>query len=468
MKERGILLVDDELELLKASSLMLKSRGFSNVMTESDSRRVISFIKEHQHQVGVVVLDLYMPKLNGLDLLPDLILEYPTLPVVVMTAIDDAETAVNCMKSGAFDYLVKPVESGKLEAAVTRALEHSAIAQELDSLRTLFFRENLENPELFDSMLTVSTRMHKIFKYMEVVAATHYPILITGETGVGKELAARAIHHLSGRKGPFVAINVAGLDDILFSDTLFGHKKGAFTGAEAARDGLVAKAEGGTLFLDEIGDLSEQSQIKLLRLLQEKEYYPVGSDSCRTSTARILLATNQDLQGRIEEKLFRKDLFYRISAHRIDIPPLRERLEDLPCLLDHFLGAAAASCGKKKPTPPKELITLLANYSFPGNIRELEALVNDAVVRHTGGVLSMDVFAETITTGFQDSSAASEVEHNPEKIDAFFGHFPTISEIETYLIAEALRRSNGNQRLAASLLGMTRQTLNKRLRNSSE
>jgi transcriptional regulator with PAS, ATPase and Fis domain len=193
-----------------------------------------------------------------------------------------------------------------------------------------------------------------------------------------------------------VALNVAGLDDTMFSDTLFGHKKGAFTGADQARDGMIACAGKGTLFLDEIGDLNESSQIKLLRLLQEHEYYPVGSDSFRKSDARIVLATNHDLQKLIATGKFRNDLYYRLCAHQIHIPPLRERLDDIPMLLDHFLDSAAKELNKKKPTPPGELVTLLTLYSFPGNVRELEAMVFDAVARHTSGILSMESFRKVI------------------------------------------------------------------------
>ena len=245
-------------------------------------------------------------------------------------------------------------------------------------------------------MVTGNKKMRAIFQYVEVVAGTRQPIMITGETGVGKELVARAIHQLSGRKGDYVALNVAGLDDMMFSDTLFGHKKGAFTGADQAREGFIARAAGGTLFLDEIGDLNESSQIKLLRLLQEHEYYPVGSDIVSKSDARIVLATNRDLQKMIAAGKFRNDLYYRLCAHQIHIPPLRERLDDIPQLLDHFLATSAAMVNKKKPTPPPELAVLLSIYQFPGNMRELEALVFDAVARHASGILSMESFRAVI------------------------------------------------------------------------
>jgi transcriptional regulator with PAS, ATPase and Fis domain len=263
-----------------------------------------------------------------------------------------------------------------------------------------------------------------------------------------------------------VAFNVAGLDDNMFSDTLFGHKKGAFTGAEQAREGMVASAEGGTLFLDEIGDLDCSSQIKLLRLLQEKEYYPVGSDFVKKSDARIVMSTNRDLQKLIREGKFRNDLYYRLCAHQIHVPPLRERTDDIPLLLDHFLAKTAFSLNKKKPTPPNELAVLLSIYHFPGNVRELEGMVCDAVIRHTTGILSMESFkafvgdvrpAAPVETGQQSSQA------NP--LTGIFGHFPTIGEVENYMINEAMQMAKGNQGMAANLLGIGRQTLNKRLKN---
>jgi DNA-binding NtrC family response regulator len=299
---------------------------------------------------------------------------------------------------------------------------------------------------------------------MEVIAPSRQPVLISGETGVGKELFAKALHNLSGCKGHFVAVNVAGLDDMVIADTLFGHRKGAFTGADQAREGLVVRAESGTLFLDEIGDLNDQSQIKLLRLLQEREFYAVGSDNpCKTNT-RFLLATNHDLQKLVAEGRFRKDLFYRLYAHRLLIPPLRERREDLPLLLDHFLVTAAREFDKKKPTPPPELVNFLRNYPFPGNVRELEALVYGAVARHSEGVLSMESFRDVITDFSSGRIADRRKPVGDEALIAMFGHFPTMAEVEEYMISEALKQAKGNQGIAANILGIARQTLNKRLR----
>ncbi len=266
-----------------------------------------------------------MPYLSGTELLPTLVADFPDIPVMIMTASDDLETAIECLKMGAFDYLLKPVEPNRLISAIDKALKLNSLRNEVSSLKECLLTGRLEHSEAFSDIITSSQKMHAIFQYVEVISRSRQPILITGETGVGKELMACAIHKLSEPKGAFVTVNVAGLDDMMFSDTLFGHKKGAYTGADQPREGLVGKASGGTLFLDEIGDLSQLSQVKLLRLLQGEEYYPLGSDVLKFTDARILVATNQNLLQLIDQGKFRKDLYYRLCAYQINIPPLRER-----------------------------------------------------------------------------------------------------------------------------------------------
>ncbi|KAF0221594.1 MAG: sigma-54 dependent DNA-binding response [Geobacteraceae bacterium] len=463
---KPVLLVDDEQHILTTTKLFLQGSGINEVLTVSDSREVLPLLAAHP--VSVIVLDLHMPHLSGRELLPKINRDFPHIPVIMMTAIDEIETVVECMKSGAFDYLVKPVDSGRLVACVQKAMDMCDLSSELSSLKQRLLTDRLDHPAAFSPIVTCNKKMRALFQYIEVVAATRQPIMITGETGSGKELVARAIHDLSGCKGEFVAVNVAGLDDPMFSDTLFGHKKGAFTGADQAREGLIARAGGGTLFLDEIGDLNEMSQIKLLRLLQEREYYPVGSDITLKSDARILLASNRDLQKLIAAGKFRNDLYYRLCAHQVRVPSLRERLDDIPVLLDHFLAKAAASLGKKKPTPPPELATLLSVYNFPGNVRELEALVYDAVVRHTSGVLSMESFRSVIGGDHTPPCAAPlPVGDGDNPLYALFGRFPTVQDVVDYMVEEAMKLANGNQGIAASLLGISRQTLNKRLQEKS-
>ncbi|MBK5276550.1 MAG: sigma-54-dependent Fis family transcriptional regulator [Desulfuromonadales bacterium] len=460
-----VMLVDDEPHILKTSRLILGSHGITDIVTFDDSREVLPYLATRS--VAVIVFDLNMPYISGFELLPKLAKDFPQTPVILMTAVDDLETVINCMKEGAFDYLVKPVEMGRLVSSVRKALEIGNLSNELSSLKDRLLTDSLEHPSAFAEIVTGNKKMRATFQYIEVIAGSGKPVLITGDSGVGKELVAKAVHDLSGCKGNFIAVNVAGLDDNMFSDTLFGHKKGAFTGADQAREGLIARANGGSLFLDEIGDLNEMSQIKLLRLLQEKDYYPVGSDIARMSDARIILATNRDLQKQIAAGKFRRDLYYRLCTHQVTIPPLRERLDDIPLLLDHFIAQAASSLNKKKPTPPPELADLLSLHPFPGNLRELEAMVFDAVTRHSSGVLSMESFREVI---FDDRPVLPRTEtstHSPENnpLIGIFGHFPSIEEVENHTIDEAMKMANGNQGIAANLLKMGRQNLNRRLKS---
>ena len=461
-----VLLVDDEPQILLSSSLILRSAGIKNVLTIEDSREVMPFLS--MHETAVIVLDLFMPYVSGSELLAEIIRDFPQIPVIVMTAANEIDTAVECMKAGAFDYLVKPVEKNRFVSSIEKALELHALRSEIYSLKQRLFTDKLEHEDAFSSIITNSQKMKAVFQYVEVVAGSQQPVLITGETGVGKELIARAVHKISGCKGVFAAVNVAGLDDNIFSDTLFGHKKGAYTGAEQPREGLIAQASGGTLFLDEIGDLAESSQVKLLRLLQEREYYPLGSDIPKHSDARIIVATNHDLHKSMLSGKFRKDLYYRLRGHQIHIPSLRERLEDIPLLLDHFLEEASKSMNRKKPTPPPELVTLLSTYGFPGNVRELQAMVFDAVARHKSGILSMDVFKKIIGQEHlsQEAGVLPGVQEE-NLVHRIFGRFPTLKETEEYMIKEAMRLSKGNQGIAASFLGITRQALNKRLKRKN-
>lgn len=322
------------------------------------------------------------------------------------------------------------------------------------------------NRKFFADIITNNEEMLSIFQYIKSSAQTSQSVLITGETGVGKELVAKAIHKQSGRTGNFVAVNVAGLDDNVFSDTLFGHEKGAFTGADRKRGGQVEQAAGGTLFLDEIGDLSSTSQVKLLRLLQEGEYLPLGRDEPKLTDCRIVAATNEDLWELQKTGKFRKDLNFRLRTHHVHIPPLRERKDDIPLLTERFLAQAANDLNKKKPTPPKELISLLQTYSFPGNVRELQGMIYDAVSMHTSKVLSLEVFKSHISKRQQQiKKVVASVDAEGDFIVKFSNELPTIKEATKLLVVEAMNRANGNQSIAAQMLGISRQALSKRLKN---
>ncbi len=455
-----VLLVDDEEYLLQSFELTLSDNGIDNVITLSDSRDVEPLLDKEE--ITAVFLDLSMPHINGINLLEMIKQNYPQIPVVIITGDNELETAVKCMKIGAFDYLVKPVEESKLVSCAKRAIELRDLRSENENLKNRLIHNTLQHPEAFEEIITVNEKMRSIFQYMEAISNTSEPILITGETGVGKELIAKAMHKLTGRKGEFVTTNVAGLDDQMFTDTLFGHKKGAFTDANQDRPGLIEKAKGGTLFLDEIGDLSLLSQVKLLRLLQEKEYYPLGSDEPKYSDALIIAATNKNLYNLQEKGEFRKDLYYRLNVHHINLIPLRERLDDLPVLIEHFMEQAARLFRKKKPTYPPELVKLLSTYHFPGNIRELQAIIFNAVSIHKSGILPLKPFYESIERKQED---LDETElKNIHKV-SFSEQLPTIKELTNELVKEAMKRSGNNQSIAAKMLGITRQALNKRLVN---
>jgi DNA-binding NtrC family response regulator len=420
-------------------------------------------------EIEVMLLDLSMPYVSGEELLSMVTRDFPEVPVIVITGSNDVDTAVRCMKSGAFDYMVKPVEKSRLISGVKRAIEIRELQRENKWLRAQVLSDRLEHPEVFSEIITNSPAMKSIFQYIEAISLSPQPVLITGETGVGKELVARAIHRLSRRAGAFVPVNIAGLDDNVFADTLFGHRKGAFTGADQTRSGLVEQAAGGTLFLDEIGDLNPASQVKLLRLSQDGEFFPLGSDVAKRSDARVLVATNQDLEALQSSGRFRKDLFYRLCAHHVHLPPLRERREDLPLLTDYFLETASQTLGKKKPTPPGELFALLSTYHFPGNLRELQSMILDAVSSHKSGKLSMEVFKSYIRQKHPTFDVDSkQLPSGQVSLLSFSEQLPTFKQAEQSLISEAMKRAKGNQAIAARMLGITRQALNKRLKGINQ
>lgn len=466
-----VLLVDDEAVFLESSSLTLQTAGLDNIVTLQDSSDVLSFLSANE--VEIMVLDLVMSQVSGEEILSQVVRDFPEIPVIVMTGLNDVDIAVRCLRVGATDYMVKPVEPSRYVAGVQQALKIRELKREVDSLRDSLLSRAVWNAEAFGEIVTKNEGMSAIFQYAEMVAPTTRPLLITGETGVGKELIAKAVHTLSKRKGKFVSVNVAGLDDMLFSDTLFGHEAGAFTGAERKRAGLIEQAADGTLFLDEIGDMEMSTQIKMLRLLQEKEYYPLGSDIPRQTNARILVATHHNLQNLQNANQFRRDLYYRLSTHHLHIPPLRERKEDLPLLVETFLAEAAASLGKKKPIVPPALIALLSNYNFPGNVRELQSMIFDAVTRHTRGALSTQSFRQIVLEQRErgETAMGSNPRGSGRRVKGVdwngIESLPTLGNVEQSLIEEAMKRSEGNQTLAAELLGLSRLALHRRLKKAS-
>jgi DNA-binding NtrC family response regulator len=363
------------------------------------------------------------------------------------------------MQSGAIDFLTKPIDEARLLAAIFNAIKKITMVDELQKMKSYLTGKNLEHPEYFSKIISTDDKITNLFKYIESVSKTPLPILLTGETGVGKELFAQAIHKTSESKGNFTAFNAAGTDDNFFSDTLFGHVDGAFTSADKKRTGLLAEAENGTIFIEEIGDLQLNSQIKLLRLLQEKEYYPIGADKPKQCHAKIVCATNKILAEEVKAGRFRADLFYRLNSHVIYIPPLRERIQDIEVLIPHFINKHKTN---KNFTIgyPKQLLPILSQYSFPGNIRELEMMVADALATSKGSTIPLEPF-------FNKIDAVKNIkEKTLSKEYSTIDDFPSLQEIEKQHILKALTLAEQNQSLASRLLGITRQTLHNKLKDN--
>ncbi len=469
-----VLLVDDEPGILRGVRMALVGAGIAEVLTEEDSRNVMPRLEKEK--VGVVVLDLTMPHLSGSEVLARIRARFPHIPVIILTADLELSTAVACMKQGAYDYHVKPIDPGKLVDSIKRAREACDLQRELSHLRHGILADELGNEAAFARIITANEKMRSIFRYVEVSAGTGKPILICGESGTGKDLLAEAVHESSALRGGFVKVNVAGLGGEAFSSLLFGGEGGSGKGSSVR--GRIDEAEGGTLFIDEIGDLDDASQARILRLLEDGSYLVPGSSLVKRSDARILMSTNRDLRKAAEEGTFRRDLYYRLQMRMVELPPLRERLDDVPFLLNAFVAQAALRLGKEKPPYPPELITVLMQYDFPGNVRELQGMVEEAMVWHRSGILDVGYFREKTGVSAPDLERGSAQEsseypgaatpNGADLLEKIFGHFPSLDEAEDYLIEEALKITGGNQKAAASLLSITRQTIHRRRKKRRE
>ena len=445
----SVLIVDDEKIMLNSFRRVLTYSGINNIIVCDDSRKVMDIIESNK--IELILLDLIMPNISGEELLIKISEEYPEIPIIIITGVREIEIAVKCMRSSAFDYLIKPVDEDTIISSVERAIRYREMQTEIISLKRSIFRGELSNPDIFKKIITQNKKMKAIFQYIEAIAVSSQPVLISGETGTGKEMIAETVHACSHRDGKYIKVSIAGLDDTMFSDTLFGHTKGAFTGADTYREGLVKKAENGTLFLDEIGDLNGNSQLKLLRLLQEKEYLPLGSDEPLHTNTRILAATNKDLVECTDKGEFRRDLFYRLKTHLIHIPPLRERLDDLAILVEFFISIATDELDIVALNIKQKLINKYSKYDFPGNIRELKAMIYDDLAKYKAN--------KSNRSSQNEINEKSKYEINIDEYYEQIEELPSLKHANIHLIKEALKRTNGNKTIAAKLLGITRQTI---------
>jgi DNA-binding NtrC family response regulator len=464
--EHSILIVDDDAAFLDGARRALLAHGIGNVTPLQESSQIYRALATGAYTV--LLLDWVMPDLSGADLLPEVVRLYPNIPVIIMTGVRDLENVVSCIKQGAYDYITKPLDTARLVSIVQNAVKSSELIVRNRKLTGYLLGEPLASPENFSEIITCNDRMMSVFKVIETLAGSRQPVLITGETGVGKELIAQSIHRCSGLKGRMITVNAAGLDDTMLADTLFGHKKGAFTGATESREGLIEKAKGGTLFLDEIGDLNIACQIKLLRLLQQNEYYRLGSDVLHKSDARFIAASNGDFQTLLTSGKFRGDLYYRISAQSLHIPPLRERCEDILPLVEHFVEKTAKSMLRVPPELSRELRQALLSYDFPGNVREMINMVHNAITYNRTETLLLEDFPGLASGTSTSRKLVRKISNNQFALHGIFHDFPTIDEVQEMLVEEAFALSLGNRSIAAKMLGISRPTLQKRLELAAE
>jgi DNA-binding NtrC family response regulator len=443
-----ILLVDDEANLRRLVSLLLKEEGHSVAEAGSLAEAKESLDRDIP---DLVITDQKLGDGQGLDVLEGVRRADETVPVLMLSAYASVELAVQAMRQGAFDVIAKPFDPDGLKAAVRRALAHGGLLRENSRLKDAAGRADRGR-----ELLGRSPEMLQLLDGIERVAPTHATVLISGETGTGKELVARAIHsHSSRSDGPFVALNCAAMPESLLESELFGHEKGAYTGADRARPGLFETAHGGTLFLDEAGEMPPSLQAKLLRVLVDGEVLRVGSRSTRKVNVRVLAATHRNLEERVKEGLFREDLYYRLAVFPLRVPALREHIEDLPLLVTHFLIKAAQEMGLPRRVLGEEAMARLSVYSFPGNVRELRNLLERACILATEEVIGPDDFPLSRSSGPKPMGVDAYVDSLPPTVDLPL----VLADLEWTLVDRALAQSGGVQAEAARRLGISRSDL---------
>ncbi|MBI5589339.1 MAG: sigma-54-dependent Fis family transcriptional regulator [Deltaproteobacteria bacterium] len=449
-----IFLVDDEQDFLESLERGLIIGGFRNIRAESDPIKAALFFQQGE-PVDIAIIDIAMPGMTGIELLDIIRSTSPTTECIMMTAADEACLAVSCMKKGAFDYRVKPLDMEELLVVILKALERKNLL-EIQRIGKQKRFPDLANPETFASIITQSEKMFRIMKEAELHAASKVPVLITGETGTGKELLAKAIHKASSRADKtFTPINMSALTASLFEAEFYGHTKGAFTGAAQDRKGYLEITSGGTLFLDEIGSLPLELQGKLLRVLQEGEYFKLGTSRPQGADVRFIAATNVELDKLQDQGLFRKDLFYRLCGAWLVLPPLREREEDIVILVDAFLRNHGGSHDSNDIEEP--VWTLLKAYNYPGNVRELKSIVQHAANLARGKPISVHHLPAYVT-------AASSSKHQPAALFSRNAIVP-LSDMEKDHILKAYRHTGGNKLQTARLLGIGPNTLRRKLQS---
>jgi DNA-binding NtrC family response regulator len=449
-----IIVVDDDRDYLYVLHRKLKQSGYRNITLEESSEKAAAMIDKGA-RFDIALIDMTMPGMDGITLLEIIKSRSPETECIMVTALNEARVAVNCLKLGAYDYLLKPVSKDELNLTIKRALERKRLLDivELDS-RYSFEESFKEGP--FQRINTCSKNVIKVLKIAELLAVGEVPVLITGESGTGKELLARAVHEASPRgEKVFTAVNMASLAPGIFDAEFFGHTKGAFTGAERERAGYLEHSDGGSLFLDEIGILPLELQGKLLRVLQSGEYLKIGKSDQKKVNVRFIAATNENLEKLIAKKLFRKDLYYRLRGGRIHIPPLRERKEDIPLLINSFLGQF---CGEKKKCQIDDRsIALLTAYDYPGNIRELKSIIQTAINFAKEGIITPAMLPEEVRDLRQSRNVLHETD---EVID---DDILPLAQVEKNYILEAYRKMDRNKSRTARKLKIGLNTLRRKI-----
>lgn len=463
---KKILIIDDEQAVLNFLKVLLLQTGKYETEIVRDSRLASEKLKAGEYDL--LLLDMDMPEVTGIEILRFIKEHAIDIETIVLTGVDDVELAVSAMKAGAYDYLKKPIDNELLLLTMERALERKSMRRELAELRLDVRRESLENPHLFDDIITASSKMIRIFRYVEKIAGTNTSVLIQGESGTGKELIARAVHRGSIRSSnSFVAVNAGVFARELFASELFGHAKGAFSGAYSDKKGFLEEAHEGTLFLDEIGELPMEAQVKLLRVLQDGEYFKVGSTKMRHADIRLLAATNKNLWDEIEKGQFRKDLFFRLNVNTISLPPLREREGDIALLSRYFLREFSLRNDKKIKDLSREVLDMLEAYHFPGNVRELQNIIQSAVLMEQTETLKVS----SLPIQFVDRSPGGSVERSGRSTSPAANDTDdkvlSLEEVEREHIRGVLEMTAGNRTRTAKLLKISRVTLISKMKKFS-